>query len=193
MRMLSSATTAIRISSPTAMPKILIPIVIRMVGSNRHKPRPRPSRRPTRQRRIYSDATPRWGKSSAIMYNIEIKITRYRTGPSGVAARHPALFRHFAEACDCLIQYLTPRSALLITIRDGRESAAGHLGVLMINIHDKRGRNLGFGIEVCPAVHWKSLRLLAPMRQKPLPVATGGQTAVAALTATSLLRTTSRQ
>ena len=83
-------------------------------GSNRHKPGRALPGGPTRQRRIYSGATPRWGKSSAIMYNIEIKISRYRTGPSGVAARHPALFRHFAEACDCLIQYPTPRSALLI-------------------------------------------------------------------------------
>jgi hypothetical protein len=71
--------------------------------------------------------------------------------------------------------------------------AFGNPPLLMINMPDKRCRDLGFGIEVCPAVHWKSLRLLAPMRQKPLPVATGSQTAVAALTATSLLRTTSGQ
>src|SRR5690348_10965894 len=35
MRMLNNATTAIRISSPTAMLKILMPMVMRMVGSNR--------------------------------------------------------------------------------------------------------------------------------------------------------------
>src|SRR5271170_4068139 len=37
IRMLRTATAAIRISSPTAMPKILIPMVTRMLGSNRHR------------------------------------------------------------------------------------------------------------------------------------------------------------
>src|SRR5215468_6032756 len=54
MRMLKSATTAIRISSPTAMPKILIPIVMCMTGSGRRKVRPIASAQPARSNIYYN-------------------------------------------------------------------------------------------------------------------------------------------